>query len=140
VRAGNAVVINAAGRQANARVSFVSPVLDAHTKLVPVIAILDNRSAQWRVGEAVTASVQLADEGGSATITVPAAAIQTVEGKPVVFVRTKAGFQVVHVTLGDNAGRSVVVRSGLNGGEQIATTNSFTLKAEVGKGEAAHED
>jgi len=140
VRPGNTIVISAPGRQANARVSFVSPALDAQTKLVPVIATLDNRAAQWRVGEAVTASVQLAGESGGATITVPAAAIQTVEGKSVVFVRTKTGFQAVQVALGDNAGSSVVVRSGLKGGEQIATTNSFTLKAEVGKGEAAHED
>jgi cobalt-zinc-cadmium efflux system membrane fusion protein len=34
----------------------------------------------------------------------------------------------------------VIVRSGLKGSEEIATINSFTLKAELGKGEAAHED
>jgi cobalt-zinc-cadmium efflux system membrane fusion protein len=43
------------------------------------------------------------------------------------------------VTLGDAAGDTVTIRSGLTGHEQIATTGSFTLKAELGKGEAAHE-
>jgi cobalt-zinc-cadmium efflux system membrane fusion protein len=32
-----------------------------------------------------------------------------------------------------------VVRSGLSAGDQIATTNSFTLKAEIGKGEAGED-
>jgi len=145
VRAGNTVTVTAPGRTATAKVTFVSPALDAQTRLVPVIASLDNRAGQWRVGEPVTASVQLSGEGEDGVVRVPSTAVQTVEGKSVVFVRTKAGFQVVPVTLGDNvgdsgAGGSVIVRSGLTGTEQIATSNSFTLKAELGKGEAAHED
>ncbi|WP_395396775.1 efflux RND transporter periplasmic adaptor subunit [Novosphingobium sp. BL-8A] len=145
VRAGNTVTVTAPGRTATATVTFVSPALDAQTRLVPVIASLDNRAGQWRVGEPVTASVQLSGEGEDGVVRVPSTAVQTVEGKSVVFVRTKAGFQVVPVTLGDNvgdsgAGGSVIVRSGLTGTEQIATSNSFTLKAELGKGEAAHED
>jgi cobalt-zinc-cadmium efflux system membrane fusion protein len=42
--------------------------------------------------------------------------------------------------LGETSGSMVIVRSGLRGDERIATTNSFTLKAELGKGEATHED
>jgi len=140
VKPGNTVTITAPGREATARVSFVSPALDAQTRLVPVIATIDNRAGQWRVGEPVTASVQLSGSGGDAAVRVPSTAVQTVEGKPVVFVRTKAGFKSTPVTLGDTNGSSVIVRSGLKGSEQIATTNSFTLKAELGKGEAAHED
>jgi len=118
-------------------VSFVSPALDAQTKLVPVIATLDNRAGQWRVGEAVTASVALSGGEGS-SVRVPSSAIQTVEGKSMVFVRTTSGFQAKPVTLGDTSGGAVVIRSGLTGSEQIATTGSFTLKAELGKGEAEH--
>ena len=33
-----------------------------------------------------------------------------------------------------------LVACGLNGTDRIASTNSFTLKAELGKGEAEHED
>ncbi|HUD92901.1 MAG TPA: efflux RND transporter periplasmic adaptor subunit, partial [Sphingobium sp.] len=57
-----------------------------------------------------------------------------------VFVRTAKGFQATPVTLGDKSGDAVIIASGLKGSEQIATTNSFTLKAELGKGEATHED
>lgn len=140
VRPGNTVTVNAPGRQASARVSFVSPALDPQTKLVPVIATLDNRGGQWRVGEPVTASVQLTGTTSDSAIRVPSAAIQTVEGKSVVFVRTKTGFQAVPVMLGDSSGNTVIVRSGLKGTEQIATAGSFTLKAELGKSEAGHED
>ncbi len=142
VKPGNTVMVSAPGRQSSARISFVSPALDPQTRQVPVIATLDNGGGQWRVGEPVTASVQLSGTGGAANtaILVPTTAIQTVEGKSVVFVRTATGFQATPVTLGDAAGANVIVRSGLTGREQIATTGSFTLKAEIGKGEAAHED
>ena len=140
VKPGNMVTVTAPGRQASARISFVSPALDPETRQVPVIATLDNGGGQWRVGEPVTASVQLSGSGDGASIRVPTTSVQTVEGKSVVFVRTPSGFQATPVMLGDAAGATVIVRSGLTGREQIATTGSFTLKAELGKGEAAHED
>ena len=140
VKPGNIVTVTAPGRQASARISFVSPALDPQTRQVPVIATLDNGGGQWRVGEPVTASVQLSGSGGGSAVRVPTTAVQTVEGKSVVFVRTAKGFQATPVTLGDAAGDTVIIRSGVTGQEQIATTGSFTLKAELGKGEAAHED
>ncbi len=88
----------------------------------------------------MTAAVQLSGEGGGDAVKIPSTAVQTVEGKPVIFVRTPEGFQATPVTLGDASGSMVIVRTGLSGSERIATTNSFTLKAELGKGEATHED
>ncbi len=140
VKPGNIVTVTAPGRQASARISFVSPALDPQTRQVPVIATLDNKTGQWRVGEPVTAAVQLSGSGGSTAVRVPTTAVQTIAGKSVVFVRTAEGFRATPVTLGDAAGDTVIIRSGLTGQEQIATTGSFILKAELGKGEAAHED
>ena len=139
VRPGATVNIKAAGRQATAKVTCVSPALDANTRLVPVIATLDNRDGLWRVGEPVTASVALTGSGGDGAIRVPLTAVQTEEGRSVVFVRTKTGFQATAVQLGDSAGDSVIIKSGLKGTEEIATVNSFTLKAELGKSEAAED-
>jgi cobalt-zinc-cadmium efflux system membrane fusion protein len=139
VRPGAMVNVKAAGRQATAKVTFVSPALDANTRLVPVIATLDNRDGLWRVGEPVTASVALTGSGGDGAIRVPLTAVQTEEGRSVVFVRTKTGFQATAVQLGDSAGDSVIIKSGLKGTEEIATVNSFTLKAELGKSEAAED-
>src|SRR3546814_1585961 len=71
LRPGNTVLVKAAGRQATARVTFVSPALDPQTRLVPALATLDNRGGEWRVGEPVTAAVQLTGSGGSGAIRVP---------------------------------------------------------------------
>ena len=138
VRPGASVEISSADRRALARVSYVSPVLDTGTRLVTVIARLDNRAGDWRVGESVTAAIQLEGASGTPTILVPSAAVQTVEGRPSLFVRTDDGFRAVPVTLGQPSGDRVVITSGLSGDERIAVANSFTLKAELGKGEAEH--
>ena len=139
IRPGATVSVSAPGRQATGKVSFISPALDPATRHWPArlsrIAIAGTR----RVGEAVTASVALAGDSSDSMISVPAAAVQTVEGKNVVFVRTKDGFVAVPVVLGDRAGTNVIVRSGLKGSEQIAVANSYALKAELGKGEAGEE-
>lgn len=139
VRPGSEIAIVSGDRRSTARVNFVSPILDETTRLATVIAVIDNRSGQWRVGEPVTASVQLAGApSGAASVLIPQNAVQTVEGRPTVFVRTDHGFQAVPVTLGNPSGDNVVVTAGLKGDEQIAGVNSFTLKAELGKGEAEH--
>lgn len=137
VRPGSQIEIVTGDRRSVARVDFVSPILDEATRLVTVIAVIDNRSGQWRVGEPVTASIQLAG-GGSAALLVPQSAVQTVEGRSTVFVRIDHGFKAAPVTLGSPNGDNVVVTSGLKGDEQLAGPNSFTLKAELGKGEAEH--
>lgn len=139
VRPGSEIEITAGARRSAARVSFVSPILDETTRLATVIAVIENRSNQWRVGEPVTASIRLVgSEAGAGSVLVPQSAVQTVEGRQVVFVRTDHGFRATPVTLGAPSGDNVVVTSGLRGDEQVAGANSFTLKAELGKGEAEH--
>jgi len=138
VAPGAAVLVTAPGRQASARISFVSPALDPETRLVPAIATLDNRAGQWRVGEPVSAAVQLSDQSGITSIRVPAEAIQTVAGASVVFIRTPTGFRATPVVVGDAAGDTVVIRSGLAGHERIAIAGTFILKAELGKSDAGH--
>ena len=49
-------------------------------------------------------------------------------------------FRATPVTLGRRVGDQVAVTAGLAGDERIASTNSFTLKADLGKGEAAEEE
>ena len=141
VRPGDMIDVSADGRQQQARIRFVSPVLDEQTRLVRVIAVLDNKAGLWRAGEPVQARIQIAASSGSAgPLMVPAIAVQSIENRSVVFVRTKGGFKVIPVTLGQRDGPLVAVTQGLTGRETIAGANSFTLKAELGKGEAGHED
>jgi cobalt-zinc-cadmium efflux system membrane fusion protein len=139
VRPGAAVEITSAGRRQQAGIRFVSPALDPDTRLVRVIADLDNRSGQWRAGEPVQARIQIdGSSAGGTALMIPAEAVQTIENRSVVFVRTRNGFRAVPITLGRRDGPMVAVTHGLAGNETIASANSFTLKAELGKGEAEH--
>ena len=104
-----------------------------------MIADLDNHSGQWRAGEPVQARIQVDGSAmGGTALMIPAEAVQTIENRSSVFVRTRDGFRAVPVTLGRRDGPMVAVTRGLSGSETIASANSFTLKAELGKGEAEH--
>jgi cobalt-zinc-cadmium efflux system membrane fusion protein len=91
------------------------------------------------IGSVVSARVMTgADEGGA--IIVPSEAVQTVADRPVVFVAEAGGFRARPVTPGRVAAGSTEVLRGLTGAERIAGKGAFLLKAELGKGEAGHED
>jgi cobalt-zinc-cadmium efflux system membrane fusion protein len=134
IRADTPVEVRSGARSATARVHFVSPVLDAATRLVPAVALLENGGV-WRPGEPVTALLQIGVSGDA--VSVPDSAIQTVEGRTSVFVRTKDGFRAVPVTVTSRVGGMATV-TGLSGRESLAGEGSFTLKAELAKGEAEH--
>jgi len=73
-------------------------------------------------------------------LTVPSEAIQTVGGKPSLFVVEEKGFRAHAVVVGrTSSGRTEIV-SGLEGEEQIAGAGAFLLKAELGKSEVEDED
>jgi len=139
VKPGARVEVTSAGRRQDGRVTFVSPILDETTRLVPVIATIDNAGGTWRVGETVGVSVLL-PASGDRSVAVPSAAVQMIGDRPHVFVRTASGFKATPVTLGRTNGGAVTVTAGLTGEERIASTNSFTLKAEIGKSAAKDED
>ena len=119
------------GQAAKAQVMFVSPLLDKETRAARVVATLENPDRAWRPGTFVTAAIALAQK--QAAVVIPATAIQTMDGRKIVFVRTADGFEKRDVNLGERDGRLVEVLSGLSPGETIATTNTFSLKAELSK-------
>jgi cobalt-zinc-cadmium efflux system membrane fusion protein len=124
------------GETAQATIIFVSPLLDKDTRNARVVARLANPDAMWRPGSFVTASILLAKE--RAALVIPETASQVVNGESVVFVRTDEGFEKRAVKLGRKDGHTVEVIAGLNAGDRIASTNTFTLKAELSKSEAEH--
>lgn len=67
------------------------------------------------------------------------AAVLDIDGKPSVFVRTKTGFDILQVVLGQQTDTSVEILSPLPSGALIATKNAFLLKAELSKAEGGDE-
>jgi cobalt-zinc-cadmium efflux system membrane fusion protein len=128
-----AVVELADGRALEGRVRSITPSLDVETRAAT--AVLDVPSLALQPGQTVRVRIVPRGGGASSTIVVPDEAVQSVEGRDVVFVRTQSGFQAVPVTVGQrSAGRAEIV-SGLKPGQAIAARNAFLLKAELGKGE-----
>ena len=106
---------------------FVSPLLDKETRAARVVASLPNPDGRWRPGSFVTAAIVI--ERRDVAVTVPFAAVQTVDGRKVVFVRTKQGFEKREVALGRRDGPIVEIVSGLAAGDAVAASNTFSLKA-----------
>lgn len=119
-----------------AQIVFISPLIDKDTRAARVIATLDNAGAHWRPGMFVTAEVPVANRGP--VLAVPKAALQTLDGAPTLFVKQDEGFAIRKVRLGREDDERQEIVAGVNAGEIIAISNTFTLKAELGKGEAEH--
>ena len=66
--------------------------------------------------------------------------MQSINGADVVFVRDRNGFEPRPVRVGRRGAGQVEIVSGVRAGERIAGKGAFLLKAELGKGEARHED
>ncbi|MCP1482774.1 cobalt-zinc-cadmium efflux system membrane fusion protein [Pseudomonas chlororaphis] len=138
VRVGKPVRVQSTelGTQVQGTVAYVGSLLGEQTRTATVRVTVPNPDDVWRPGLFV--SVQVATDTYQAGVTVPQSAIQTVEDKPAVFVRVADGFQATPVVLGGSEGGFVEIREGLRAGAQVATTGSFILKSELGKGSAEH--
>lgn len=121
---------------ADGRISFVSPSLDEHTRTATARIVLKNPNGHWRPGLFLNGRVLLEEVQGR--IVVPQSAIQTVDERSVVFLRTEEGFKPRAVTLGNRSRDRVEVKEGLKPGERYAATNTFVLKSELNRTALEH--
>lgn len=133
IKEGQSVKISARGLAETTigQIVFVSPLVDKDTRTARVVAEILNPDRIWRPGSFVTAGIVLNEQ--TVAVAVPATAIQKLDGQPIVFVRTKDGFEKRNVVVGESEGQAVEIVSGLTPGEAIAATNTFPLKAELSK-------
>jgi len=125
------IALRSATETGAGKIVFVSPLLDKETRAARVVASLPNPDGNWRPGSFVTAGIAV--ERRDVAVAVPFSAIQTVDGRKAVFVRTKGGFEKRDVVLGRRDGAIVEIVSGLSAGETVASSNTFSLKAELSK-------
>jgi cobalt-zinc-cadmium efflux system membrane fusion protein len=117
-------------------VNYIGALLGAATRSATARITLNNPGGAWRPGLFVT--VNVLGEPRQAALVVRNTAIQSVEDKPSVFVRTPAGFKAQAVKLGRTDGTHSEVLEGLKAGTEVVVENSFLLKAELGKDSAEH--
>ena len=139
IREGQQISIHADGSEPfPATIMFVSPLLDKDTRSARVVALVDNANRKWRPGSFVTAEIPAGQ--AKAEVVVPQTALQPIKGESTVFVRNADGFEARKVTVGRQDQQLAEITSGLSAGERIATTNTFVLKAELGKAGVEHEE
>lgn len=136
IKQGQTVLAKAGSSEFRGSIIFTSPALDPETRSAKVIASFPNDSLTLRAGAFLTAQIVL--EEVEVDLRIPRAAVQTIKGEPTVFVRTPEGFEKREVVLGDMDEEGVAIVFGLDSGEEIAVSNTFILKADLGKAEAEH--
>ncbi len=125
-------------QSAEARLIYVSPIVTNETITATAVAQLDNARGLWRPG--VFVKVDILVDTLSFPIVIPTEAIQDIDGEKVVFVVTSKGIEKRKVKLGLSGRENVEVLEGLQPGERYVATQTFLIKAELGKGAVDHDD
>lgn len=139
VKIGQEISVYISGRPEpfNSKLSFISPIVDDTTQSRTARAVISNPDHTLAPGAFVTGQIAIANY--QVPIAVTYDGLQTIEGKQVVFVKDEDGFEKREVSVGRSDGTYSEILSGIRVGERYAATNSFILKAELGKSEAEHE-
>lgn len=137
IRVGQEVTISPGYRISNikskGKISYISPVLDEETRTATARVVLPNPSGIWRPGLFVTGRVEI--ENIYVPVMIPKSALQTINDKTCVFVKTEHGFIPKPVEIGRSNETHVEIISGLKPGQQYVSEGAFTLKSELLKEE-----
>ena len=121
------------GKEFTAKVSFVTPVLDAGTRSVQVRAEVANPGNQLKPGMFVNASLKTPSAVKDNTLAVPRTAVLWTGKRSVVYTKVKdserPAFEMREVTLGPQVGDAYLVQSGLSEGDEVVTNGVFTVDA-----------
>ena len=139
VRVGQKVVVSSSAFESKGEgtISYVGALLGEQTRTARARVTLANPKGAWRPGLFVTVAVL--GDSQAAQLVVSADALQTVDNKPIVFKAVPGGFAVMPVKVGRSDGKHVEVLQGLEAGDKVASSNTFVLKADLGKSSVEEE-
>ncbi|MCL4489270.1 MAG: efflux RND transporter periplasmic adaptor subunit [Chloroflexi bacterium] len=121
------------------KITYVSDFLDPKTRTAKVRCEVPNRDGRLKLDMFVT--VQLPTPMGRQALMAPAAAIQQLNDRPVVFVRrSDVEFEPRNVELGTQSDGWVEVKNGIKEGEIMATHGSFFLKSTMLRSQIGGEE
>lgn len=133
VRTGRAAGIRVAaypGEVFPGTVTFIGDSVNPRTRRVTLRVSVGNRDR--RLKPDMFATVSLATHEPRQMLTVPRAALQSIDGRPTVFVAEAGGrFSPRTVTAGAEQDGRVEIVAGLKAGEQVVATGGFALKSEL---------
>lgn len=139
VRVGQKVVVSSSAfdSKGEGTISYVGALLGEQTRTARARVTLSNPKGAWRPGLFVTVAVL--GDSQAAQLVVSADALQTIDSKPIVFKSVPGGFAAMPVKVGRSDGKHVEVLHGLEAGDKVASSNTFVLKADLGKSSVEEE-
>ena len=140
IHVGSPATVKLGSKEVAGRVSYVDPRLNEDTRTSRVRIEIANPNNKIQVGTFAQVEFEI-PAIAQATAFVPEAAVQTVEGKQVVFVKESSGkFAVRQVKVGTASSGMLPVLSGVRVGEKIAANGSFVLKSKLLREKFGDED
>ena len=127
-----ATIIPSNGNPITAVVRSMTPTANSTSRSATVVLTPSESKVAEVVGEGVQVRLH-ARNGGAAGLTVPESAVQNMDGRDVLFVKTDQGFRARPVLIGARSGGIAQVISGVAAGDLVATRNAFLVKAEAKK-------
>jgi len=138
IREGQHVIVVGGDREATGVVAYISAVVSESSRTIRARVVIPNTDRAWKPGEFVT--VRVVTQKAHAERVVPVGAIQSYEGHDVVFIQNADGIEPFRVTIGRRNDESIeLLNDDLAIGTLIVVSNSFLMKAELGKGAAGHD-
>lgn len=141
IKVGTPARVLLSGEAITGKVSYIDPRLNEDTRTARVRVEIKNSKQKIQVGSFAqieftkTANIQTAE------LFVSKAAVHSVNGKAVVFVRSDSGeYTVRKVEVGDAVADLVPVFNGLSAGENVAAKGSFVLKSKLLKDTFGEDD
>lgn len=132
------VTLPVEGATVQAKLIYVSPIIQEETITSTAVAVLCNTDRNWRPGTFVAVSIDT--DKVSVPVAIAREAIQDIEGASYVFVQVPEGFEKRNVRTGKGDIAYVEVLTGVQAGEKLAAAKTFLLKAEMGKDEVEDDD
>jgi cobalt-zinc-cadmium efflux system membrane fusion protein len=133
VKAGRRVDVSVAaypGDTFPGTITFVADLVNPKTRRITVRCTVPN--SDGRLKPEMFATVAIGEGEPKPVLVVPATAIQSIDGQPVVFVDREGGkFVPRRITTGASANGQVDVTAGLDAGDRVAVAGSFALKSEL---------
>ncbi len=121
----------------SAEIVFISPRVDESTFTTRIKVFVDNSSQLLKFGMSVRGEIEVVE--GSSYLTLPSDAVQSVEGKDIVFVqRDKEIFEKRRIEIKSKTSQNAAIVGDLRKGEPVVISGAFILKSKLLESEMEH--
>lgn len=121
------------------QITYLSDFLDPNSRTAKLRCVVPNKDGRLKLE--MFADVLIPTRSAAVAAVVPSAALQDIDGKPVVFVQRDAThFEKRDVTLGERGEQEAQILSGIRSGEKVVTAGSFYLKSALMREQIGGED